>query len=132
MPFRPGISGNPAGGPKGPRSLTMRIRTMAEKDAIEIVKAIIEGAKLGDVECRRLYLKHLLPLPRVNTTPVNLPIAQSSAECQEQIAQLTVMAARGDLDLDALQVLSRSLTLAIDTRLAEIEGLIEERERDAV
>jgi hypothetical protein len=131
MPFRPGVSGNPSGGPKGPRSLAVRIRAMAEKDAVEIVKAIIEGAKLGDVECRRLYLKYLLPLPRVIATPVSLPVAQSAGEAQEQIAQLTVMAARGDLDLDALQILSRSLTLAIDTRLSELEETLEERERNA-
>ena len=132
MTFRPGVSGNPSGGKKGPRSLAVRIRAMAEKDAIEIVKAVIEGAKLGDVECRRLYLKYLLPLPRVISTPVDLPPAQSAAEAQEQIAQLTVMAARGDLDIDALPVLTRSLTLAIDTRLTQLEERLEERERDAV
>jgi hypothetical protein len=132
MTFRPGVSGNPSGGKKGPRSLAVRIRSMAEKDAVEIVKAVIEGAKLGDVECRRLYLKYLLPLPRVISTPVDLPPAQSAAEAQEQIAQLTVMAARGDLDIDALPVLTRSLTLAIDTRLTQLEERLEERERDAV
>jgi hypothetical protein len=46
MQFQPGQSGNPSGAKKGPRSLAVRIRAMAEKDAIEIVKAVIEGAKL--------------------------------------------------------------------------------------
>jgi hypothetical protein len=128
--FRPGRSGNPSGAPKGPRSLTMRIKAMAEKDAVAIVASIIEGAKLGDVECRRLYLKYLLPMPKLIATPVDLPLAQSAHEAQEQIARLTTMAARGDLDLDALQVLTRSLMLSIDTRLAEIEGIIEERQAE--
>jgi hypothetical protein len=131
MTFRSGVSGNPAGGKKGPRSLAVRIRAMAEKDAIEIVKAVIEGARLGDVECRRLYLKHLLPLPRVISTPVELPLAQSASEAQEQIAMLTTMAARGDLDIDALPILTRSLTLAIDTRLTQLEEIIETREGEA-
>jgi hypothetical protein len=130
MQFQPGQSGNPAGAKKGPRSLTMRIRAMAEKDAVQIVKAVIEGAKAGDVECRRLYLKYLLQLPRVISTPVDLPAAQSAAEAQEQIAQLTVMAARGDLDIDALPILTRSLTMAIDTRLEALEEVLEERERN--
>jgi hypothetical protein len=106
---------------------------MAEKDAIAIVKAVIDGAKSGDVECRRLYLKYLLVLPRVISTPVDMPVAQCAAEAQLQISQLTAMAARGDLDLDALQVLSRSLTMAIDTKLIQLEAIIEEREaeRDA-
>jgi hypothetical protein len=68
---------------------------------------------------------------RMISTPVNLPVAQSPAEAQEQIAMVTAMAARGDLDLDALQILSRSLAIAIDERLAEIEGIIDERERNA-
>src|ERR1700722_13609963 len=46
-----------------------------------------------------LYLKYLLPMPRVISTPVDLPVAQSAAEAQEQISMLTVMAARGDLDI---------------------------------
>ena len=41
-----------------------------------------------------------------DATPVSLPAAQSAAEAQEQIAQLTVMGARGDLDMDALPVLA--------------------------
>lgn len=132
MTFRPGVSGNPAGAKKGPRSLSVRIRAMAEKDAVEIVRAVIQGAKLGDVECRRLYLKYLLPpLPRVIATPVDLPLAQSAAEAQEQIAMLTTMAARGDLDIEVLPVLTRSLTLAIDTRLSQLEEIIETREGEA-
>jgi hypothetical protein len=131
MTFRPGVSGNPSGGKKGPRSLAVRIRSMAEKDAVEIVKAVTEGAKLGDVECRRLYLKYLLHLPRLVATPVDLPLAQSANEAQEQIARLTTMAARGDFDLDALATLTRSLTLAIDTRLEVLEERLGQREREA-
>jgi hypothetical protein len=60
--------------------------------------------------------------------PIDLPVAQSAAEAQEQIAMLVAMTARGDMDLDALQILARTLTMAIDTRLSEIEEIIGERE----
>ena len=109
----------------------MRIKAMAEKDAIKIVSSIIEGAKLGDVEARRAYLKYLLPLPKLIATPVILPLAQSADEAQQQISMLTVMAARGELDLDALATLTRSLTLSIDTRLEVLEERLGEREREA-
>jgi hypothetical protein len=109
----------------------MRIKAMAEKDAIKIVSSIIEGAKLGDVEARRVYLKYLLPLPKLIATPVILPLAQSADEAQQQISMLTVMAARGELDLDALATLTRSLTLSIDTRLEVLEERLGEREREA-
>ena len=41
---------------------------------------------------------------------------------------LTSMAARGELDLDSLQALSRALALAIDARLGELEEILGERE----
>ena len=41
------------------------------------------------------------------------------------------MAARGELDLDALATLTRSLTLSIDTRLEVLEERLGEREREA-
>jgi hypothetical protein len=113
MTFKPGQSGNPKGRPRGPASLAVRIRRMVEKDAIEIVRSIIETAKTGDIEARRQFLKYLLPHPKVVMTPVDLPVAQSAAEAQEQISMLVQMTARGDLDLDSLAVLSRTLTLAL-------------------
>ena len=42
-----------------------------------------------------------------------------------------MMAARGDLDMDALPVLTRSLTLSIDTRLEVLEERLGEQEREA-
>jgi hypothetical protein len=59
MSFRPGQSGNPNGRPKDPPPLTAGIRGLVEKDAIEIVKAIVEAAKLGDVEARRQFFNAL-------------------------------------------------------------------------
>jgi hypothetical protein len=131
MTFRPGVSGNPSGAKKGPRSLASRIRTLIDGNAADILAKVIEQAKAGDSQAQAAFLK-LLPKYRVVMTTVEMPVAQSAGEAQEQIAMLTTMAARGDLDLDALQILSRSLTLAIDTRLTEIEEIAGERERDVV
>ena len=38
------------------------------------------------------------------------------------------MAAKGDLDLDALHALSRAMAMAIDARLGELEEFLGERE----
>ena len=81
---------------------------------------MIEQTKAGDSQAQAAFLK-LLPKYRVVMTPVDMPVAQSAGEAQEQIAMLTTMAAPGDLDLDALQILSKSLTLAIDTRLTQLD-----------
>jgi hypothetical protein len=115
VPFSAGKSGNPAGRKRGaPNLLTRRIREVVERDAIQIVKAIIRDAKVSDVAARQQFLKYLLPHPRLNLTAVDLPPAKDAAEAQAQIGELVSMAAKGELDLDALQALSRSLAMAID------------------
>jgi Family of unknown function (DUF5681) len=118
--FAKGTSGNPQGRPKGkPTLLAGRIRALIDGNAADILAKVIEQAKAGDSQAQAAFLK-LLPKYRVVMTTVEMPVAQSAGEAQEQIAMLTTMAARGDLDLDALQILSRSLTLAIDTRLTQL------------
>ena len=130
MPFVRGQSGNPNGAPRGkPHKRTSDIRALVRDNAVPILKKVIEQAKLGDVHAQATFIR-LLPRYRFVSESVDLPLAQSAAESQEQIARLTSMAARGDLDLDSLQVLSRSLTLAIDTRLEVLEERLGERERE--
>lgn len=130
MPFVRGQSGNPNGAPKGkPHKRTSDIRALVKDNAVAILKKVIEQAKLGDVHAQATFIR-LLPKHRFVSEPISLPVAQSAAEAQEQIARLTVMAARGDLDLDALATLTRSLTLSIDTRLEVLEERLGERERE--
>jgi hypothetical protein len=128
MKFQRGTSGNPAGAAKGkPHMRAARIRALINDNAADILLKVIEQAKAGDSQAQAAFLK-LVPRHRYVSSPVDLPVAQSAGEAQEQIAMLTTMAARGDLDLDALHVLSRTLTMAIDTRLKELEEIIGERE----
>jgi hypothetical protein len=129
VPFKKGASGNPSGWPKGkPHKLTSAIRAIVERDGAAIVEEIAKAAKDGDVEARRLFLRFLLPRPRMVLTPIDLPPAKDAAEAQTQIGMLTSMAAKGDLDLDALHALSRALAMAIDARLGELEEIVGKRE----
>jgi hypothetical protein len=126
VPFKKGVSGNPSGWPKGkPHKLTSAVREIVERDGPAIVEEIAKAAKDGDVEARLLFLRFLLPRPRMVLTPIDLPPARDAAEAQTQISMLTSMAAKGDLDLDALHALSRALALAIEARLGELEELEE-------
>jgi hypothetical protein len=133
MRFQRGVSGNPAGAAKGkPHKRAALIRALINDNAADILRKVIEQAKAGDSQAQATFLK-LLPKHRFVAAPVDMPAPQSASEAMEQIAMLTSMAARGDLDLGSLEVLSRTLTMAIDTRLTEIEEILEEREaeRDA-
>jgi hypothetical protein len=109
---------------------TEAVRALVSDNAADIVRLVIEQAKLGDVHAQATFIR-MLPKFRFVSAPVDMPLAQSADEAQQQISMLTVMAARGDLDLDALATLTRSLTLAIDTRLEVLEERLGEREREA-
>ncbi len=108
---------------------TEAVRALVSDNAPAIVKLIIEQAKAGDVAAQATFVR-MLPKYRFVAQAVDMPAPQSAAEAMENIGMLCAMTARGDLDLGSLEVLSRTLTMAIDTRLTELEEILEERERN--
>ncbi|HLN49346.1 MAG TPA: DUF5681 domain-containing protein [Steroidobacteraceae bacterium] len=65
--FQKGQSGNPAGKPKGVRNrATLMAALMAEKlmqdDAEEVIRAVIEKAKQGDMTAARLIIERIAPV----------------------------------------------------------------------
>ena len=103
---------------------TEAVRQLVSDNAPAIVKLIIEQAKAGDVAAQATFIR-MLPKYRFVSAAVDMPVPRAPAEAQEQIGMLSAMAARGDLDLGSLEILSRTLTMAIDTRLSELEEIIE-------
>ena len=110
--------------------LTSLVRKMVNDKGGAVVAKIIERAEAGDADAARIFVRYLLPRPRLVMTPLDLPPAQTAAQAREQIGLLTSMAAKGDLDLDALQALSQALHMAISSRIEELEELLEAREAD--
>jgi hypothetical protein len=112
-----------------------KIKAMVEKDTAEIVTAIIDRAKTGDVEACRIFCRYLLPHPRMVIAPFDLPPARTAAEAKQQIGRLVSLAAKGEIDLDSLHALASALQMAISNRMEELEGILgdfeQERERDA-
>ena len=90
--------------------------------SVEVIKKVIENAKLGDPEATRLFLRVLMPKHRFVAEPVDLPAAQNAGEIQLQIAQLASMAAAGEMDLGGMTEIAR--TLAIAWRSSERAGRI--------
>ena len=129
MPF---TSGHPkiGGRAKGKlNSATEAVRRLVSDNAPAIVKLIIEQAKAGDVEAQATFIR-MLPKYRFVAQAVDMPAPQSAAEAMENIGMLCAMTARGDLDLGSLEVLSRTLTRAVDVRLSEFEDILEQRESE--
>ena len=132
MKFAKGASGNPGGRPKGqPHLLTARVRKMVEKDGAAIVEEIIKDAKNSDPTARQLFCRFLLPRPRLNLTPIDLPEAQEVGELRAQISKLASLAAGGALDLDSMTAIARVLAMALGARMEELEEILETREAES-
>lgn len=129
MPF---TSGHPkiGGRAKGKANrATEAVRRLVNDNAADIVRLVIEQAKAGDVHAQATFIR-MLPKYRFVAQAVDMPAPQSAAEAMENIGMLCAMTARGDLDLGSLEVLSRTLSRAVDVRLSEIEDILEQRESE--
>lgn len=125
-PGHPKIGGRAKG---KPNKATEAVRRLVDDNAADIVRLVITQARAGDVNAQATFIR-MLPKYRFVAQAVDMPAPQSASEAMENIGMLTAMAARGDLDLGSLEVLSKTLTMSIDVRLSEIEEILEERESE--
>ena len=75
-----------------------------------------------------MFLRFLMPRHRFVPEPVDLPPAADLAEIRAQIAKLASLAASGELDLDSMTQIARTLALAAGLRLEELEDILAEKE----
>lgn len=63
--FQPGRSGNPAGKAKGTRNLaTRKALAILEEGGDEVIKAVVEAAKAGDMSAAKIVVDRLVPPAR--------------------------------------------------------------------
>src|SRR5579872_5363945 len=78
--FRPGCSGNPAGKKPGTRNRATVIReALAEGEAADVARVVIEKALAGDAVAARFLLDRLEPKPRGRPIQLELPEGESAA-----------------------------------------------------
>ena len=61
MPFIKGVSGNPAGRPKGSTDRFSKYRRMVEKRMPDVIATVLEMALDGDLQAARLLLNRVWP-----------------------------------------------------------------------
>jgi Family of unknown function (DUF5681) len=79
MAFKKGQSGNPKGRPRGIINQA-KLRTSIAKDIPEILVALTNAAKSGDVAACKLLLDRVLPALKPEDAPVRLPLGQDLAQ----------------------------------------------------
>lgn len=129
--FPPGVSGNPAGKPKGTRHrATMLAQELLDGQAEGLAQKAIELAMAGDVVALRLCLERLVP-PR-RDAPINLALPPINSPSDLLAASAAVLAAvaEGSLTPGEAQAVAglleahrRSVELVdIESRLQALEG----------
>jgi hypothetical protein len=115
--FTPGKSGNPQGRPK---SGTVALRESLADGAADVVKAILDAAKAGDMVAARIVLDRLLPPLKATAQSVHLALPESASPLDTARAILSATAS-GTLAPDiAAQLVSAVSTFC---RIEEIEEL---------
>ena len=76
-PFAPGVSGNPAGKPKGTLNrTTVLTRNILQGEAEDVARVVLEAAKNGDLTAAKLVLDKLIPSSKeapIDAGAVDLP-----------------------------------------------------------
>jgi hypothetical protein len=114
-----GVSGNPAGRPKGPNKATVMVNSMMEGDAEAIARAAIALAKLGNIPALRLCLARLAPPGRDRRVAFDLPPIETLADAFHAQAALLEAAAAGDITAMEAGELGR----LVDSAARKLEAL---------
>ena len=125
-----GVSGNPAGKPKGTRHrATVAVQALLDGEAEALTRKCIELAKEGDTTALRLCMERLAPAMKSRAVNLTLPVAETAADIlKAQSATIQAMAA-GDITPDEAATVATVLdakrkaieTVELERRVSEIE-----------
>src|SRR5262249_11231004 len=129
-PWPKGVSGNPAGMKPGTRHrATVIAETLIDGQADALVQKAIKMGLDGNPIILRALLDRLAAPRKSRSVAVKLPEIRTSADLVHAIAEINKALAAGELDLEALEALTRYLDAAgraidakdIEERLARLE-----------
>lgn len=121
--FKQGVSGNPNGRPKDKTPATLLRKAIAD-EMPEIINALINQAKAGDVAAAKILLDRVCPSLKSQAVPISLPVTDSLAEQGNEILRATL---NGEIPPD---IGSQLITaLSNQGKLIELQELTERLQR---
>jgi hypothetical protein len=127
--WKPGVSGNPAGRPKGIQDRRQKLQSAFADDGVAIAKVVVAAALEGDLQACAIALSRIAPALRSQTERVQFEFDADASQTQ-QIAQVLAAIAAGTVApdvgkqiIDALGTLSAArATEELEARLAALEA----------
>jgi predicted transcriptional regulator len=105
--FQPGVSGNPAGRPKGSRNkATLAAEALLDGEAQTLTAKAIELAHSGDTIALRLCLDRILPPRRERVVIVDLPEIVQGTDAAKALSAILKAVAAGELTPSEAKALS--------------------------
>ena len=117
--FKPGVSGNPKGRPKGARDKRTELRSLLEPHAKDLVEKVVELAKGGDTTAIRLCLERLIPPIRAQDQSITLDDMNGGLTAQGK----KIILAMGNGELSPSDASTMLQALASQARLSEVDEL---------
>jgi len=136
--FKPGVSGNPKGRPRGARNkATVLAESLIDGQAEALVGKLLEMALAGDVTALRVAVERLLPPAKdrpINADAIKLPslkpsnLAEASAVIVRAVASGRLTPSEGQALANMLEGHRKTIELVeIERRLAAVEQNMEDR-----
>ena len=120
--FKPGVSGNPNGRPKGQHP-AHKLRNTIVESMPQIIENLVNLAKNGDVAAAKVLLDRVCPTLKPQAMPINLPVNGSLAEQGGEIIKATMS---GQIPPDVGSQLITALTH--QAKIVEIDDVIKRLE----
>ena len=125
----PGVSGNPAGRPKGSKDKKTLVVQEFEKEGSAIARVVIDKALAGDISAANLALQRISPPLKTRAEKVKFEL-DSKAPLTDQARQILAAVALGEVDPDTGQVLINCISAFaglrqvddLEARLRALEG----------
>ena len=97
-PFQKGQCGNPGGRPKGTRHhATLLAERLMESDVPDVVRAVVDAAKGGDMTACKFILERIVPIRRGRPILIDLPAINCAQDLVNAAGRVVDAVASGEL-----------------------------------
>jgi hypothetical protein len=122
--FAVGVSGNPAGRPRGSKTKKQAIvEALFEGEIVEVAKKALDLARSGNTECIRMILDRVAPAPRGRRVQFHLPVLNSTDDLVAAINAILRAVSTGTLAIEEGRVLASAVE--VGGRFVEVAELSE-------